>query len=88
MIRELRDRERSANSVITVIHAVYLLIVLASYEIRKDVAIRPSHVTESGPVVVVLARSSHVHHPVHDAGAAENLQFHISRNIRLISRLE
>lgn len=90
MIRELRDRERPADAVITVIHIVYLLIILAPYEVRKNVAVRPSDVTHPGPVVVILARAPHVHHPVHHAGAAENLRFafDFSRLTRVVTRSE
>lgn len=77
MIRELHDRERPADSVIAVIHTIHLLIVLAPYKIWKDVAIGPSDVAEPGPVVVILARSSHICHPVHDARAPENLRIQV-----------
>jgi len=81
MIWKLRDRERSANSVIPVIHVIYLLIILAPYEKRKDIAIRPTDIAEFGPVVVILTRSSHICHPVHHTGTAEYLQFRITCNM-------
>lgn len=74
VIRKLHDRERPADPVITVIHAVYLLIILAPYKIWKNVAIGPSDVAELGPVFVILARASHIRHPVHDARTTENLR--------------
>jgi len=81
VIRKLRDRERSTNSMISIIHAIYLLIILAPYEKREDIAIRPTDIAESGPVVVILARSSHICHPVHHAGTAKYLQFRIVCNV-------
>lgn len=74
MVRELRYCERTADTVITVIHIINLLIVLALDVERQYVTVRPSWIAQFNPVLIILSRASHIGHTVHNARAAENLK--------------